>query len=110
METRAHQVSSGRLKPWRECPSHCYPNCYAGFPGLAGLPPAPRQKKTPSFGGGRCLRHGKKQTRETRVFRKYKYKGQTRIYLYSLADESRGYNTHFTLRNIGREVERHMLR
>jgi hypothetical protein len=32
-------------------PTHYHLKRYAGFPGLAGLPPAPPKKKTPSSGG-----------------------------------------------------------
>jgi hypothetical protein len=69
METRAHHVASGRLIPYRERPSHCHQDCYAGFPGLAGFTPARRTKTDPLFWGGRCLRHGPKHTRETRQSR-----------------------------------------
>ena len=51
LETRALQAASSGLESNVGYLSDCHQNYYAGFPGLAGLPPAPHQKKTPSLGG-----------------------------------------------------------
>jgi hypothetical protein len=52
LETRALQAASSGLESRVGRLAHCHPNCHAGFPGLAGLPPAPTKKEDPLFGGG----------------------------------------------------------
>src|SRR5262245_41447685 len=51
LETRALQAASSGLEPSAGRLSHCHSNHCTGFPGLAGLPPAPTKKKTPLFRG-----------------------------------------------------------
>jgi hypothetical protein len=51
METKGHQAASSGLESSVGRLSHYHQHRFTGFPGLAGLTPAPHQKKTPSFGG-----------------------------------------------------------
>jgi hypothetical protein len=111
LETKALQAASSGLESRVERPSHCHQNRGAGFPGLAGFKPAPPKKKTPLRGKKYFAARAKTHPRNPRLPQvAVELSNELRIDRRGLFDESGGYNTHFTLRNLGREVEEHRLR